>query len=110
MVRRQDASTGRIVEDGKPAAATPAQKPKGPLKIRVKVHSPFKVYFEDEALSVSAQNNTGTFDILPQHHKFITLLIPCDIVIRRTAEEKRIKITRGIMHVRDDYVNVFLDV
>lgn len=106
MVKRQDASTGQIVDDGKPE---PAAK-KGPKSLRVKVHSPFKVYFEGKAGSVSAENNTGPFDILPEHHNFITLLNACDLIIRNKEEEKRIKIARGIMHVKEDFVNVFLDV
>lgn len=107
MVKRQDASTGQIIDDGK--AELGAVK-KGPKNLRVKVHSPFKVYFEGEAQSVSAENNTGPFDILPEHHNFITLLGSCDLIIRGKEDEKRIKIARGIMHVKEDYVNVFLDV
>lgn len=107
MVKRQDASTGQIVEDGKPDE-TPTQAQ--PKILKVKVHSPFKVYFEGEAESVSAKNNTGPFDILPRHHNFITLLGSCDLIIRGKEEERRIKIARGIMHVKEDYVNVFLDV
>lgn len=107
MVKRQDASTGQIVEDGKPDTAAEQKKDK---ILKVKVHSPFKVYFEGEAESVSAQNNTGPFDILPMHHNFITLLGACDLIIRGKEEERKVKIARGIMHVKDDYVNVFLDV
>jgi F0F1-type ATP synthase epsilon subunit len=106
MVKRQDASTGQIVDDGKPSVAA---KPKKDI-LQVKVHSPFKVYFEGEADSVSAENNTGPFDILPKHHKFITLLNPCDLVVRSSEGEKRIRIARGIMHVKANTVNVFLDV
>lgn len=109
MVKRQDASTGQIVDDGKPEAE---QAPGAAKKqsLHVKVHSPFKVYFEGEADSVSAENNTGPFDILPKHHKFITLLNPCDLIVRNTEGEKRIRIARGIMHVKANMVNIFLDV
>lgn len=75
----------------------------------LKVYSPFKVYFDGDITSVSAINTTGPFDILAGHHNFLTLLAPCEIVIRGTAEEK-IKITRGIMHVKADDVVIFLDV
>lgn len=75
----------------------------------LKVYSPFKVYFDGEVTSVSAINTTGPFDILAGHHNFLTLLAPCEIVIRGSAEDK-IKITRGIMHVKADDVVVFLDV
>lgn len=75
----------------------------------LKVYSPFKVFFEGDVVSVSAVNATGSFDILAGHHNFLTLLAPCDIIIRST-EEEAIKIMRGIMHVKADDVVIFLDV
>jgi F-type H+-transporting ATPase subunit epsilon len=79
--------------------------------MHVKVYSPFKVYFEGTAESVSAESATGPFDILPKHHNFITLLDPCDLIIRTGKdEEQAIAIQGGIMHVKADEVIVFLDV
>jgi len=79
-------------------------------KMRVKVYSPYQVYFNDEAASISAVNDTGPFDILPQHHKFLTLLSACELQIAAIRGEEKIKISRGIMYVKEDYVRVFLDV
>lgn len=76
----------------------------------VKVYSPFKVYFDGLALSVSAASKTGNFDILPKHHNFITLLVPCDLVIRTDNEDETYPISGGIMHVKADELVVFLDV
>lgn len=109
MVKRQDASTGQIVEtDPDQTASVPLAKQND--SIHIKVYSPFKVYFDDVAKSISAVNDTGPFDILPMHHNFMTLLNPCDLVIRTLRDEKRIRITRGIMHVKANQVTVFLDV
>lgn len=86
------------VVDGKPTMA-------------VKIYSPFKDYYDGPAFSVSAENATGPFDILPKHHNFISLLIPCEIVIRSVDKgEQRIKISGGLMHVKADKLIVFLDV
>jgi F0F1-type ATP synthase epsilon subunit len=78
----------------------------------VKVYSPRKVFFNERAGSISAVNDTGPFDILPMHHHFITLLSPCDLVIRRldNKSEQHIKIIGGLMHVKADEVKVFLDI
>lgn len=104
MVKRQDASTGAIVEDNK-KSANPTDT------FHLKVYSPFKVYFEGVVDSVSAINDTGPFDILARHHNFITLLSPCDLTIRTQGKDDVIvKITRGIMQVKADDVVVFLDV
>lgn len=78
--------------------------------MRVKVHSPFRVYFDQDAESISAVNDTGPFDILPRHHNYMTLLNPCDLVVRTANVEQKIRISRGIMHVKTDKVIVFLDV
>lgn len=78
--------------------------------MHVKVYAPFKVYFDGDAISISAINDTGPFDILPQHHNFMTLINACDIVVRTDKGEEKIAITRGIMHVKADQVVVFLDV
>ncbi len=109
MVLRQDASTGQMV-DAEEDAKKPAQVQKTEPKLHIKIYSPFKVYFDGEAESISAENDTGPFDVLARHHRFMTLLNPCDLVVRSKDSEQRIRITRGIMHVRENKVTVFLDV
>lgn len=79
-------------------------------KMYVKVYAPYKVYYEGEAESISAVNQTGPFDVLQKHHNFITLLTACDIVVRTKTNEEKIRIQNGIMHVKADSVVVFLDV
>lgn len=76
----------------------------------LKIYSPFKVYFDGEAVSISAENFTGPFDILAHHHNFMTLVNPCELYIRTRTGDQRIRIARGIMHVKSDEVNLFLDV
>lgn len=77
----------------------------------VKVYSPFRIYYENPATSVSAVNGTGPFDILPGHKNFLTLLSSGDIKVRSpSGKEETITIERGVMHVHDDEVQVFLDV
>src|SRR5882762_1231875 len=79
--------------------------------MQCKVYSPFKVYFEGEASSISAESATGAFDILPRHHNFITLLTPCALVVRTGKDEaETFDINGGIMHVKANDVVVFLDV
>ena len=105
MVKRQDASTGNIVEDNK------NDIPEG--KFHLKVYAPFKTYYEGNVVSISAVNDTGPFDILGKHHNFLTLLSPCELNIisgNDNEDPTKIAITRGIMQVTADDVVVFLDV
>lgn len=79
--------------------------------MHIKVYSPFHIYFDDIAKSISAVNDTGPFDILPGHRNFMTLVSACELIIRTpSAQEEKIKISRAVMHVKADEVRVFLDV
>lgn len=78
--------------------------------MQVKVYGPFKTYFDGIAASVTARNDTGPFDILPRHHNFMTLINSGEVIVRTESSEEKIKINRGIMHVKADKVIVFLDV
>jgi F0F1-type ATP synthase epsilon subunit len=79
--------------------------------MHVKVYAPFRTYFDDNAYSVSAENRTGPFDVLPHHKNFMSLLVPCTITVRTPKDnEFNLKVTRGVMHVKSDRVTVFLDV
>jgi len=93
-----------------PGAVSGIKDPAGKPMIHVKVYSPYQNYFDDNAYSISGLNNTGPFDVLPRHHNFITLLNPCVLEVHVTNAIKRIRISRGVMHVKADQVIVFLDV
>jgi F0F1-type ATP synthase epsilon subunit len=91
-------------------AEQPVVKSNGKPTIAVKVYAPFKVYFEGEAYSVSAVNATGPFDILPKHHNFLCMLVPCNLTIQSPAGPQSIKVSRALMHVKENRVVVFMDV
>ena len=104
MAKRQDASTGQIIDDGH-------EDSKSATSLHVKIYSPFNTYYDGEAESVSAENDTGPFDVLLGHKRFLTLLKPCEIIIRKKAsDDETVKITRGMMHVKENQVVVYLDV
>lgn len=104
------AETRREQEEKQAVVEFSAPTKNGTLSMDVKVHSPFKNYYEGEAFSISGENETGAFDILPTHHNFITLLTPSELIIRSPRGDQRIQISGGIMHVKADKVIVFLDV
>jgi len=53
----------------------------------------------------------GPFDILPQHHNFISLLEPSELVVRSEGKDDfKMKINQALMHVKADIIRVFLDV
>ena len=78
--------------------------------LAVKVYAPFKIYYEGEAYSISAVNETGPFDILPKHHNFLCMLVPCTLTIETPNGTQTVKISRALMHVKAERVVVFVDV
>lgn len=111
MALRQEASTGEFVEDPSvPTSGTDQSAQKTAKSLHVKVWSPFRVYFDGESKSVSGVNATGPFDILPQHRNFISLLNTCDLLLRTTTGDVRIRISGGVMQVHQNTVKVFLEV
>jgi len=79
-------------------------------KLNVLVYAPFRTYFDGLADSVTSKNANGVFDILPLHHSFITLLDSGYVTIRDDQGEHQIEIDKGLMHVNQNQVTVFLDV
>jgi F0F1-type ATP synthase epsilon subunit len=111
MAVRQDASTGQLIDDGgTPAIDTPVLKQSGRPTLHVKVYSPFRTYYDDHAFSLSAINTTGPFDILPQHHNFISLLEACELTLDTPSGPQKIKIAGGILHMHANDARILLDV
>lgn len=99
-----------VEQEDKKSATKDPNRTGDKTHMHVKVYAPFKTYYNGLAESISAENPTGPFDILASHYNFMTLLSPCEIVVRNDGKEEKMKIQRGIMHVKKDAVIVFLDV
>jgi F0F1-type ATP synthase epsilon subunit len=82
----------------------------GKDQIYVKIYAPFKNYYDGVAKSITATNDTGKFDVLAQHHNFITILNAGEIIVRDDQGEHVIKSEPAIMHVKGNQVVVFLNV
>lgn len=82
-----------------------------PLTMEVVLASPLMTYFDGLAYSLSAVNLTGSFDVLPLHHSFICLLVPCTVAIRTTNQQiEEIEIQGGLLYNKANKVQIFLDI
>lgn len=100
-----------MADDTQEAVNQTVSKPaNGKPTMTARVYAPFKVYFEGEITSLSAVNAVGPFDILPGHHNFLCMLVPCTLGIHTLQGEQKIPISRALMHVKADKVIVFVDV
>lgn len=85
-------------------------KPESELELEVKVVSPFEIIYEGKARSLSARNAVGTFDVLPGHVNFMTLLEAGDVVVLTNVDERRYALDHGILKVNRNKVVVFANI
>ena len=86
-------------------------KLQGEPKLSVRVLSPTRTYFDGKALSVSASNKVGRFDILADHANFFSMLTEGDIVVDMGHDsEFRLAVTQGIIKVTNNTVTFFIDI
>lgn len=85
--------------------ATPNERP----TFTVVARAPFHVYYTGPALSLSAKNRVGAFDILPGHADFFSMLSPCTVTIETPDDTVQFSIDNGLLTVRDDDVHLFVN-
>jgi F-type H+-transporting ATPase subunit epsilon len=76
-------------------------------RLTARILAPYRTLYEGPAISVSAANRVGPFDVLPRHTSFLSLLMPCTLVVRLDNNELKYEITRGIILVAGNTVTVF---
>ncbi len=85
-------------------------KLKGDPKLHARVLSPTQTLYDGPALSVSATNKVGPFDILADHANFFSLLTEGDIVVNTGFQSFVFPIQHGIVKVKNNTVTLFLDI
>lgn len=93
----------------KPVVKKPAKTKLADQRLIVKVFSPYQVYYQGEAASISAVNKTGPFDILYDHANFFSLLSAGEVAIQTGFTRLSFPINRGIIKVSNNQVTVFVD-
>lgn len=78
--------------------------------LTVNIRSRKKSFYEGKADSVTSLNDKGEFDVLAQHANFISIISNYVILNKNTKEEKKFVITSGVLRVKADIVDIFLDV
>lgn len=86
-------------------------KLQGEPKLHVRILSPTRSYFDGKALSVSANNKVGRFDILADHANFFSMLTEGDIVVDMGNDAVfRLAVSQGIIKVASNTVTFFIDI
>lgn len=79
--------------------------------LNVRIITPKKVIFKDQAFSVSSANSSGKFDILPDHANFITIVEGQPVTVR-IQKKKRLtfRFPVAIIYNSKNQVNIYTDI
>ncbi|MDB5178207.1 MAG: atpC [Patescibacteria group bacterium] len=101
-----------LSQGGTYQAAQSAQSggPAAKNRFKVRILSPYQTYYQGEAVSLSATNRTGPFDILAGHINFFSLLTGGTVVLNTGFQRLEFEIGRGVIRVNHDEVTLFADV
>lgn len=80
------------------------------VRFKVKIVSPYQTYFAGEAVSLSAANRTGAFDILAGHVNFFSLVDGGKVVVNTGFQRLEFPINRGIIRVSHNVVTLFANI
>lgn len=75
----------------------------------VVISSPDEVIWQGDAISISAENSAGKFDILPEHANFVTFVNPdSQIVIRMEKKDANVfSYKDAVIAVKSGKVDVY---
>jgi len=79
-------------------------------QLHVRINSPERIIWEGQAESVSAINSHGTFDILPLHANFITIIENKPIKIKTSKEAFEFTFTKSVMYIHKNDVLIYTNI
>lgn len=76
--------------------------------LHVRIISPQELILDAQAESVSSKNSSGSFDILPQHANFITMVEKNPIIVRiHKQKDQKFDFPMAIIMTTDNKVDIF---
>lgn len=78
-------------------------------KIHVVVRNRTQILFDDDVKSLTSKNDTGIFDILPEHSNFISLIGGSLILGKMDGQKQIIPVRNGVIKVKDNAIYCYID-
>jgi F0F1-type ATP synthase epsilon subunit len=78
--------------------------------ISVTIKSPEGTVYEDTVLSLTAQNKTGKFDILPMHQDFISIIFGEISIVEKNNNIKNFEFPKAVIKIKNNKVEIFIDI
>lgn len=77
--------------------------------IKVVIRNRKQVLFDDTVKALTSQNDTGIFDILPEHSNFISVLKDSITLHKIDGTKEKIPLQNGVIKVKDCDVHCYID-
>jgi F0F1-type ATP synthase epsilon subunit len=85
------------------------EEPNTPV-LSVKIIAPTRKLFEGSAVSVTAANKVGMFDVLVDHANFFSILTPSDVIVDTGNGKITFPVSQGLIKVKNNVVTLFVDI
>ena len=80
-----------------------------PYKIHVMIRNRRQVLIDEDVKAVTSKNDTGVFDVLPEHANFITTIKDSVTIHKLDGTEVKIEASNGVMKVKNFNVKCYID-
>jgi len=77
--------------------------------IHVIVRNRTQILFDGDVKSVTSKNDTGLFDILPEHTNFISIITSPLILGKIDGQKQQIFFQNGLIKVKDNSIFCYID-
>lgn len=78
--------------------------------LAVRVLAPTSILYNGKAVSVTANNKVGQFDVLVGHANFFSLLSESRVMVNTGSEKLEFPIRQGLIKVAGNSVTLFVDI
>jgi|GEM_PF-762251 len=84
-------------------------KNKDKERLKIRIAGPEKVFWEGGAFAVSSKNSQGSFDILPQHTSFLTIVEDQPIKISNQKKKmlQEFRFPQALIYNRNNRVAIY---
>jgi F0F1-type ATP synthase epsilon subunit len=88
---------------------TPPEAKPTSEKIHLTIRNRIRVLFDDDVKAVTSKNDTGIFDVLPEHSNFISLITSPLIIRKLDGQKQEITFNNGLIKVKENTVHCYID-
>jgi len=78
--------------------------------LAVRVIAPTNKLYDGPAISITASNKVGQFDILYGHANFFSLLTAANVTINTGSQAMSFPISEGLLKVKNNTVTLFVNI